>query len=185
MRQTHKTRQDHGVYNDKDFVENMSKKRREKRSKESGKKVKNQTSGPAQDLITGTWIQEGNMDNPYDDSEDPADFLPFGRLESPRLANGRLTPGALDSRGADSFILYQDTNLNKSLDSEDKIFGSLRTSDLTYEYFTSGKEIPVTYRDIRIDNWEVVLNGPIGNGTLYDTGFPMFDMIITDSSVFS
>lgn len=163
----------------------MSKKRGNKRSKKSRKKVNTQTSGPVQDLITGTWIQEGNMDNPYDDSDDPEDFLPYGRLESPRLSNGRLTPGEPDSRGADSFILYQDINMNKSLDGEDKIFGSLRTSDLTYEYYTSGREIPIVYRDFRVDNWEVALAGQGGTGTLYDTGFPLFDIIITDSSVFS
>lgn len=172
------------MYDRVDLDADMPKKRGKKRARKSRNNVKSQTSGPAQDLITGTWIQEGNMDNPYDDTDDPEDYLPFGRLESPRLINGRLTPGEPDSRGADSFILYQDTNLNKSLDRDDKIFGSLRTSDLVYEYYTSEREIPVVYRDFRVDNWEVMLTGQEGTGTMFDTGFPMFDIIITDTSVF-
>ena len=134
------------------------------------------------DTITGTWTHEGKIDNPFEEGDDTD---PFGRLNSDRLRNGRYTP-AEEIKGEDSFILYQDLNQNTTFDSGDREFGKAIISDAALMYLSEGKEPPIPSEfNLRSGEWQIEITPSGASGKIFDTGFHLLDIVITDTSVFS
>ena len=134
------------------------------------------------DTVTGFAIQEGRMLNPYSTNNDSNDTDPFGRIVSDRISNARYTPGP-EAKGEDSFILYQDLNNDKVLDSGDKQFGAGIASDNALYYWSRDLDTPII-SGAQERSFEIVITGKAAFGKGYTNGFHTYDLIISDTSAF-
>jgi hypothetical protein len=143
------------------------------------------------DTITGQWAEEGffisgtgvDEDGPYEDEG------PFGYLKSDKLPNGRFIFDQASYNPLNytkgRWILFDDSNANQEFDSSDKTWGHVILSKAAINIIQKGLDFPFSSSTDNAGRWEAQIAGKNSSGKIFITDFHMFDIQITDPSVFT
>lgn len=143
------------------------------------------------DRITGTWAEEGyfisgrgfRADGSYFEDEGP-----FGYMLSDRLPNARyvfdMASYSNKNPMSQRHIFYVDYNKNRELDREDRILGHMVASLSLRESSNNNIPPPFPSDSTNEGSWEIIVTSAGASGRMFMGGFHLFDIQITDQSMF-